>query len=366
MKMAWLFPVNQKCGISYYSYEYIKALADSADVEIFDISECLATLHSSAKKLNSFDGIHIQYETSFFMKGDNKYYQKLCSLIQKPLIVSLHEVYESFPGIFPRSQIKGAGIIRAYKEFLYDMRHPFQTTYTLHESEGFFADLLVVHGQFQKEILINHGVPEEKIFVIPMPIKVQDPNFDLPKPPAKELNLASLGFINQNFMYPLLFDILDNLEIPWHFTWIGGIRRDEDKHLLDTIEREISRRHWQDRFTITGWVSENELNRRLSRVDIYLALFSQRSSSASLATALGARKIIIATKLPMTQEIVKNRPIMKLVPPDFSSFNRVIHQLSSDESLKKTCLTEIDGYIRSHTYHKMANRLVTLYRKLDL
>jgi hypothetical protein len=90
MKIAWLFPVDQKCGISYYSHDYVNALAESTDVEIFDIYECLANIPSYSDRLNSFDIIHIQYETSFFLKGNSKKFKGLCGKIKKPVVVRQH------------------------------------------------------------------------------------------------------------------------------------------------------------------------------------------------------------------------------------------------------------------------------------
>jgi hypothetical protein len=366
MKIAWLFPVDQKCGISYYSHDYVNALAESTDVEIFDIYECLANIPSYSDRLNSFDIIHIQYETSFFLKGNSKKFKGLCGKIKKPVVVSLHEVYEEFPGVFPRSQIKGSGFTRKCKEFIYDMRHPYQTTYLEHASQGFFADALIVHANFQKEILLKKSIPEKKISVIPMPVKAQNTVSGTSKTDTEILKLASLGFINQNYNYPLLFDALDSLEIPWSFTWIGGMRRDEDVSLLNTINREIEKRNWQDTFTITGWIPEDTMNQLLFQTDIYLALFSERSSSASLATALGARKVIIALSIPLTQEMVKSSPVMKLASPDCKSVTEAINQLSSDKSLRESYLAEIDRYITLHSYNEMAKRLLTVYQELTV
>ena len=222
MKVSWIFPINQKCGISFYSQEYAKALESVTEVTTIDIYNCLDDIESYTQKLNSFDIIHIQYETSFFLKGNNKRYEQLCSKITKPIIVSLHEVYKEFPGVFPRSQIKGKSFVRKLKENIYDRRHPFQTLYNHHLSNSFYADKILVHANFQKELLIKKGVEKDKIDIIPMPIKELIHLHTVAKPQDTlddgRLNLSSLGFINQNYDYELLFDVLDNLKTPWHFT----------------------------------------------------------------------------------------------------------------------------------------------------
>ena len=366
MKIAWVFPVNQKCGISFYSQEYVNALKEFIEVETFDISNCLEDIDSYVKKLDSFDLIHIQYETSFFLKGNHKRYEQLCGQITKPIIVSLHEVYEEFPGVFSRSQIKGKSFIRKLKENIYDIRHPFQTLYNKHLLNSFYADKVLVHANFQKALLIKKGIEKGKIEIIPMPIKEIKDILPRVKPQAtqiiKKLNLSSLGFLNQNYDYELLFDVLDKLEIPWHFTWIGGIRRNEDTPLLNTIKQEISKRRWEDKFTVTGWITDERRNELLSQTDIYLALFSARSSSLSLATALGARRLIIATALPFSEELVKSTPIMLISKANSKSVLDNIDQIISNNSIKESCLNAIDKYIEQHSYMAISEKLIETYR----
>jgi hypothetical protein len=365
MKIAWLFPVDQKCGISFYSQEYVNSLMEFVDVESFDIYKCLDDSKSYVTQLNSFDSIHFQYETSFFLNRNNKRYEQFCSQITKPVIVSLHEVYEEFPGVFPRSEIKGKGFLRTLKENIYDVRHPFQTLYNQHVSNNFHADKILVHAHFQKDILIKTGIQNEIIEIIPMPIKeiahlkpVAEPQ-DSGK--DRTLNLSTLGFINLNYDYQLLFDVLDNLKIPWHFTWIGGTRREEDSSILHKIKKEISKRGWNNKFTITGWVTDEKRNELLAQTDIYLALFSARSSSLSLATALGARRIIIATALPFSQEMAENTPIMCITPSDSQSVIENINRIANNNALQKTYLNAIDQYIRQHSFREMSKRLTEIY-----
>lgn len=362
MKIAWLFPVNQKCGISFYSHEYVTTLRQQITVDAFDIDECLNTLKRSANIFNNYDCVHIQYETSFFLKKNNNRYKKLCSLITKPIIVSLHEVYEEFPDVFPRSQIKGRGFIRQCKELLYDYRHPYQTIYTRHLSESFFADIILVHAQYHKDILAQNGIHKDMLSVIPLPVKPITISHDTPFMTSGIIHFCSHGFITPHFDYPLLFTVLNNLTTPWHFTWLGGVRRNEDVPILNTIKNEIRKRNWRDRFIITGWVTENERNRVLSQTDLYLALFTARGSSASLAAALGARSLIIATELPLTSELVKKTPILSIVPPECTAIIDQINRLASDTILRNSFITNIESYIEDHSYTKHASHLIELYQ----
>ncbi len=364
MKIVWLYPVNQKCGISFYSQEYVHALADRIDLKVFDIDACCSHPKLTAAELNSCDCIHIQYEPSFFIKYGVKTFARLCSLLTKPVVVTLHEIYDEFPDVFPRSGISGPGCIRTIKEWLYDRRHPYQTSYTYDLQRNFFADRVLVHADVHRDTLIQKGVEAKKITVIPLPVTSLTTSANKPFMYNHTLHLASHGFLTRHYDYPLLFQVLDKLTVPWRFTWIGGIRRDEDASLPNELNSEIQAHSWNDAFTITGWVPVEERAELLNDTDIYLALLKVRSTSASLATAIGARRLIIATDLPYTRELARDAPILALSAPDCSSVIEKIQLLLSDESVRQTHLHEIEKYIDTVSYVKMAERVIAVYKDL--
>jgi len=364
MKIAWIFPVNQKCGISFYSREYVNALSNYLEVTAFDINECLNNPKQTAKNLNSFDCIHMQYETSFFLKSNKKKYSQLCTLLKKPVVATLHEVYDESPGVFPRSHITGLGILRSCKEYIWDRRHPYQNAYTFHTDNSFFADRLLVHANYHKNILIKKGIESDRISVIPHPVKKHGDSPDVPFMKEGRLNLSSHGFISSHYNFALLFNVLEKLTVPWRFTWIGGIRRNEDALLLTSINRDIAEHSWQDTFNITGWAEDEKRDRLLSQTDIYLALFTARSTSGSLATALGAHRLIIATDLPYTRELVQSAPVLTICPAESKAVIDNINRLISDESLRHRNVQEIIKYTGNVFYLNMAKRVIEVYKDL--
>lgn len=364
MKLAWISPVNKHCGISLYSHEYCHILSKMTSLHHIDIDNFFDYSEKQYEMLNSFDIIHFQYETSYFLKSRNKIFQHFYKKITTPIVLTLHEVYDSFPGVFPRSQIKGSGLTRKIKEKFYDTQHPYQTVFTQHISHNFYADKILVHAHYHKEILIKKGLPEEMITIHHHPVKKL---YDSPPPPSlasDTLKLGSLGFINQNYNYTLLFNVLEHLPNPWHFTWIGGIRREEDKQLHISIQHEIINRKWEKKFTITGWVDEYTRNELLNNIDIYLAFFSTRSVSGSLATALSSYKIILATEIPYTTELIRNYPVLTIVSSDYKDIIDKIQSIHVDRDLKKSLHNEIARYITLHSYDKLSLDLLDIYQGL--
>jgi hypothetical protein len=363
MKTAWIFPLNKRDGISLYSHRYVDCLKSMADVEMIDVSECLCRDFPKTMGKSGFDIVHIQYEPSFFIKHGRDSYNRLCRKIRVPIFVSLHEVYDQFPGVFPRESILGHGLLPSIKRKLYDLRHPAQTHLSRHCAHSFNAYKILVHYPFQRSILERKGVICDRITVLPLPVTPMQPSnaatvkFSEDRP----LHLGATGFINVNYDYDMLFDTLEKLEMPWRFTWIGGLRRDEDHGLLADISGRIRRRSWQTRFTVTGWVTDEQQAWRLSSLDLFLALFRHRSSSASLATSFGAHIPAIATTLPMTQDLARENNIIYLVDNTAHSAAMAITRLAENPDLRRGYSDRIAIYAEQHSYTEMAHVLYGLY-----
>jgi glycosyltransferase involved in cell wall biosynthesis len=365
VKIAWIFPQTERCGIALYSQSYLKHLDAKAAIERFDPHAFINDRKSFLSKINACDIVHIQYETSFFLNRNTDFYPRLCASIRRPIVVSLHEVYRQFPGVFPREDLTGDGMILRIKQFLYDRRHPVQTAWRKYLQTRFFGKQVIVHYEFQKEILCSLGIPKDKVLIVPHPVDTlsNDPPLSSRGPASGPAHLASLGFINPNFNYDLLFDSLKLIDLPWRFTWVGGIRRGEDQALLDKLRSEIQTRGWDDRFRITGWVDSRERDGLLASADAVCALFSARSSSGSLLTCLAAGRLVVATPLPLTRELLREG-VLHLVPATPEGVAGGIRALISNTKLRETIHANVVRYQKETSYEKMSDRLFEIYSRI--
>ncbi|MBD3344852.1 MAG: hypothetical protein GF401_07295 [Chitinivibrionales bacterium] len=363
MKVGWVFPKNKRCGISFYSHKYIDVLEGLVDVVAVDISEIPAD-QNCFSLLNSCDIVHIQYETSLFVRGKDVKYDEVCSRITVPVVVTLHEIYRRFPGVFPREELQGNWIIKWLKQLLYDYRHPLQTAFREHRAANFYARSLLVHSRFQKEILIEKGAGAHLIRVIPYPVQQQIQRGIFSCDKSGPLRLVSTGFINPNFNYELLFKVLEGLGEKWTFTWIGGVRREEDRGLLEHLNSEIACRHWQDQFTVTGWISDEERDRLMKEAHIYCAFFKTRSSSESLATAIGMKKMIIAVRLEFIEEIIQRYPLCVVVNNDSNEIIKEIKHVVVDRDFREEKFEALNEYNKAFSYPSMARTLVSHYESI--
>jgi hypothetical protein len=362
MNIAWIFPHREKCGIAMYSRRYIDGLKKVATITCLDTAACANDFTAALSTINRCDLVHIQYEPSFYVQGTKDLFADLCRNITVPIVVSLHEVYHSFPDIFPREAITGNGPIAFLRRRQYDKRHPLQTAYRRNASRSFHAHALLVHHEFQRAIVIEQGCRADAVSTLPHPVPVFFGA--LPPPPwngSRPLHIAALGFINPHFDYDLLFATLERLTMPWRFTWIGGLRRDEDNPLLHTIRARIQEKRWIDRFIVTGWLPDEEFHMHLNGADLVCAFFIARSSSGSLAAALGSLRPVIATPIQLTEEFAGSG-VLHLSPADPDRLAQDIGDLATKEELRSPILAKVKAYCQDNSYDALSNRLLNLYR----
>jgi glycosyltransferase involved in cell wall biosynthesis len=372
VKVGWIYPHRERCGITRYSLDYINAIADAATIVDIDPRWWITDRGRFFTALYSCDLLHLQYDTAAFMNGRRDFFGPMMRHAMVPAIVSLHEVYDEDPAAFPRSRLTGRLLLRQLKQAVWDLRHPVQLAFERHVLHRFGAQTILVHHRYHADILIRKGIPAGLPKVFPHPVKRSAPVAPVAFPDLPHINLGVPGFINPSYDYDLLFGVLEELNRPWTFTWIGGIRAHEQQPLLDFLTARIARLNWQDKFHITGWVSEEEMSLRLASIDLVFALFKARSSSGSLARALGAGKPVIATDLPLTREIASfaagiassepaPQPLL-LSPAHAGTIVDRIERLVSDPDLQKTLFAALSAYSDAVSFEAMAQKLLALYR----
>ncbi len=365
MKVLWLFPEKKRCGISIYSHDYISELKNKCDVISRDLSAVTAGSEPLFTKNDDADLVHIQYETSFFLKKRRDTYFRLLSKIKVPVIVTLHEVYEEFPQVFPRSKISGHGPLLAVKRLVYDYKHPVQTAYAKHCNRSFGADRILVHHRYHKDILLKKGIKPELIEILQFPVKKSANEMIFKWKAGKTILLGSTGFINPGYDYELLFSVLEKLESDWKFIWIGGLRNNEHDKFLQELKQMITSRGWQNQFEITGWVSDEKQDELLEKVDIYLSLFKYRSSSSTVSRAIGALKPVISTEIPMIKELSEcadESPVLA-VKNEPESVIEAIRKIMEDSNFTEKLLARAKKYSENRYFPDMAEKLLLVYRR---
>ena len=368
MNAGWIYPHRERCGIARYSLDYIDALRNAVNVIDIDPRWWIDDRERLISAIDNCDILHVQYDTVAFMDKNRDCYTAMMGQVTVPVIVTLHEVHDEDPAVFPRTRLAGPFPLIPLKQIIWDLRHPVQRTFERHLRAHFHAQALIVHHRYHVDILTRKGIPESFLRIIPMPIKKTSPIQHFVFPGLPSVNIAAAGFINPAFDYELLFNVLERIQRPWFFTWIGGLRSSEQQPLLETIKTRIVHSGWDDRFFITGWVDEMDMSSRLAATDIAFAFFRSRSSSASISRVMGAGKPIIATNLPLTEEIAASNttgePPLLLTSADPEHIVALIEELIADTGLRRRLFEGLSTYIESVTMERTSRALINLYHKV--
>ena len=120
------------------------------------------------------------------------------------------------------------------------------------------------------------------------------------------LRLAVVGFLDRNKDPLFALEVLKRVEGAT-LTFLGG-PLSEDAAIAADLRREIKRQGLEDRVTITGYLTEEELDVELGRIEIGLCLYRRASTSASVTTLLGARRPVVASRLKIFCEYAAIAP----------------------------------------------------------
>ncbi len=363
LSVAWIFPQKKECGIALYAKNALATLERECRVVVLDPLDFIHNKKQWIKALHDVDVVHINFEISLFMYKEKEFFLALIKSLRKPVCITIHEVYDQIPGIYSRTALRGRGFVLWAKQKLYDYQHPAQVALTSIVKHKFGCNNLIVHYDFQQGQLVNMGIPLQDIKVVAHGI----PSNAVKKSPRNGIDvvrLGAVGFLTATYDYDLLCRSLVLLDIPWTFTWIGGPRPKADPQAQDKFIYAIKTHGLEDRITITGWQEDANRDRQLSNLDICVALFKSRSSSGSLAAALGSGLPIVASTIPLTKHLAEKTKSMVLVTHEPEKIMETIVSLCKDYKVRTILSSNALSYGATHSYQAMGNELLSIYKHM--
>jgi glycosyltransferase involved in cell wall biosynthesis len=116
---------------------------------------------------------------------------------------------------------------------------------------------------------------------------------------------------------------------------------------------------------VTGYLSPEDVCRAMAATDLVVAPFYESSGSGSLAMALACGKAIVASNIPPHEEIVFEEPdALLLVKNDPGPLAHAITNLRQSEPDRVRLEGGAERYARNHTYVRMAEETVEVYREV--
>ncbi len=353
MKISLYTSWDTKCGIADYSCHFKAAIEKLGTVvEVVPVGQRkgLFDLIRLGKKMNAADIAHIQHEFSFFANAitlrsfiNSSFFLRQITI---PKVLTMHEV----------SPLKNE-----LERFLF---------LRLYRSIFAAANIITVHTEKHRRIILEMGVNSDKVLLIPHPI----PEVERPRDTKlhyKDLFgiggktvLTIFGFINDRKGYELAIDAIKDLD-DCILLIAGGQRPNDRTGYSNRLMDKIHEMKLEDRVKVLGYLLESQILAVMGATDIVLAPFHDMPGSGSLSLGVAYHKAIIASDIEQMQEL-KSRGIGAEIfqKNKNGDLRGKISSLKNDPQ-KLTELEHLSGsYAVEYSYDKTAMRFNKLYSKL--
>ena len=372
MKINFLTTWNTKCGIADYSKNLLCELKKLVDVHVLPIDRSKINdrtyLKDLAFKLNKGDLVHIQHTYSIF-GGELSLYQNFAFLIshlEKPFILTLHEIYYPLPFL----TVTSGRIKIDYNILLKNILLGFSSIRERISRNSFKnAAKLIVHNSHQANVLINNGIISDTVLIMSHGI----PDFLVsikPMPEAKKAIgvegktvMTIFGFINWRKGYELAIQALKELPDNVILMIAGGIRVKKDDDYLRRLTGLIKKNKLTSRVIITGYLSPELIPDYLNASDLILAPAISAAGSGSLSLAIAYGKPIVASDSAANREIINKIPCLEIFRSADADdlYNKIWHLLKNEQRRKILSINALE-YAKMFSYLEMARKTKEAYQ----
>lgn len=237
------------------------------------------------------------------------------------------------------------------------------------------ADEVIVHLPNQQEILARLGVSSKKIHVLPHGTELSEEDKEVSrnklKLPVDAKILLMFGFIkpHKNFHIVLeaFVEILEKLGDVYFFI-AGGLAptaSENDREYVEFIIKRIEELKLEKKVIFPNKFFPNEdVPDLLRAADIVLFPYYEedRSASGSFHLAIGAKRPIIASRIPKFEELKNICDELLVLPYNSSGIAGIAIRLFEDQAFRQYVFDRTNEY-RNHTsWQAVASQHLKLYR----
>jgi glycosyltransferase involved in cell wall biosynthesis len=358
MHVHFLTSWQERCGIAEYSRRLLAALPADVEPEVVPTSltgcdrETYARL---GKALNPGGLTHIQHSYVFFggMHPLRSGWRSFARHLRCPTVVTVHELDLQATGAYGLP----GGVEVFYKRVFNRQvfRHPAIRRWIVHSGD-------LRHG------LVGLGVPETRILYRPMPVPEPPDQPVDPEPLRRELGLEGkrvlviLGYLARRKGYDLALQALQHLSPEVVVLAAGGEHAADATGTADRLMAEARAAGVANRFQVTGYLSEVQLEQAVGLADLVLAPFREMSGSSSLSFALARGKPVVASDLPENRALGSCVRLFSAGHP--GALAAAVADLLAEPEARTVLAREAVEYARRHSYAALAAETAEVYREL--
>lgn len=361
----------QRCGIATYTNYLVRGIIQTTEeVEIRIVCE------NGAGK---FKGDRVEAIPCW--RRDEDYVEPILQHLKNVDLVHIQHEYSiyRFDDRLPSLLSKLEGIAKRVITIHCVRPRQFSDVETIEEFTREIAersDEVVVHLNSAKAILCRLGISPQKVSVIPHGTEVSDVDKTTARKrlglPQGSKILVMFGFVKPHKCAHIALEAVKQLtdelgEV--HFFIAGGLAptaSKKDKEYVDYLKSRIKELKLEEQVIFPERFFPNEdVPYILGAADIILFPYYEedRSSSGSLHLSIGARRPVIASRIPKFADLGEVCDELLVLPYNSGAIAGVALRLLTEPEFEKYIIERIEDYRMRTSWPATANRHLELYRK---
>ena len=360
-----------RCGIADYTSNLVEALQTLGNTKVtiipFDRQTHPALDYARwGQAMNEGDVAHLQHEYTFFgyLLPWRNHFNIFASQIRHPFIITKHVSFDGPLGLAGRGP---SHLLRQIKWAMYNRWLGPYATY-LNRNTFDIADQIIVLSNRLKQQLVERGIHEAKIHVIPAGVPTV-----LPAIGDNRLRhdwnwqtkrvIAQFGFITPAKGHLIALDALAHLPDEYVLLIAGGLRRERDRLALDAIQRRITELRLESRVRITGYLNATDIPALIGVSDILVFPYTHADSSYSIVTSLAYQSApVIASDIYAHRELAEWCQGIELFRNnDSADLTHKIQKIFHEQDRRETMRRRIAQFVHDFSWHTIANKTLGVY-----
>jgi len=237
------------------------------------------------------------------------------------------------------------------------------------------ADEVILHLDSQKAILKRLGIPAEKIHVIPHGTALSNADKKISrarlKLPEKGKIILMFGFVKPFKGMHVSLEVLDEVreEVEDVYLFVAGslapTASKEERDYVEFVRKRIKELDLHDKVIFPNRFFPNEdIPFIFGASDVVLLPYyhEDRSASGSIHLAIGAKKPVIASRIPKFEELKNICDELLVLPYNITGMARMIIRLFEDKELEQYVLDRTERYRGAISWPVIASQHMELYR----
>lgn len=371
MKITMFSSWQVRCGIATYTADLAGSLASlpETDVEIVPYDRKphpRADYKVWGGAMNAGDVAHIQHEYSFFGYRTpwTNHYGAFVNQIRRPLVITRHVTFDG-----PLT-VHGSGPVHMMRRAKWSLYNRWLGPYATYLNRDIYAiaDQIIVLSARLKVHLVERGLDAAVIHVIPAGVpKVPSPaggeQLRIEWSWAEKRVMGMFGYITPAKGHSLALEALARLPENVVLLIAGGIRRDQDRLVLASLDRQIIELGLQNRVRITGYLPDEHVPAHIDACDLLLYPATHADSSYSLATGIAYQHApLIASDVFGHREVAeRSAGIVLFRSGDVHSMTATIRQLLDNPEQRNELVEEMTRYSLRYGWPAIAAQTRAVY-----